>query len=68
MPVGVRVRNFHSAATVLDDRYSNEFIVQEFVFGIVPDLLSAPVRNDRNFAGLVAEPLAGTRYVLYSSF
>lgn len=24
--------------------------------------MSMPVRNDRNFAGFVVEPLAGTRY------
>ena len=30
--------------------------------------LSSPVRNDRNFAGFVVEPLAETRYSLYSSF
>jgi len=31
-------------------------------------LLLSPVRNTRSSAGFVAEPLAGTRYALYSSF
>jgi hypothetical protein len=34
----------------------------------MPVFVSSPTRNDRNFAGFVIDPLAGTRYSLYSSF
>jgi len=36
--------------------------------GQVSDPLLSPVRNDRNSADSVDEPLAGMRYALYNSF